>query len=155
MCAEAHSDDDDTYYSAREATSRDASPLDRWELPPPPHTLPLPMVPTRPPPSAMCVAAPPAAIPPRPEPPSSRSQAIGYAIDIEKTIKIREIIARMPAMRVRLREGGSDTEVDTDAVGISLIEYRLGVPEVARLGFEDKAPRKLLNQTFGFILQVL
>ena len=39
----------------------------------------------------------------------------------------------MPAMRVRLREGGSDTEVDTDAVGISLIEYRLGVPEVARL----------------------
>ena len=98
MCSEVQSDDDETYYSAGEATSRDASPLDRWELPPPPHTLPLPMVPTRPPPSAMCVAAPPAAIPSRPEPPSSHSQAIGYPIDVEKTMKIREIIARMPEL---------------------------------------------------------
>ena len=44
----------------------------------------------------MCVAAPPSAIPSRPEPPTPHNQATGYAIDVEKTIKIREIIARMP-----------------------------------------------------------
>ena len=96
MCAEVQSDDDETYYSAEEVASRDASPLERWALPPPPHTLPLPMVPTRPPPSAMCVAAPPAATPPRPEAPTPYNQTAGYAIDVEKTMKIRAIIARMP-----------------------------------------------------------
>ena len=140
MCIEAHADDE-AYYSAEEVASRDVSPLDRWALPPPPHTLPLPMVPTRPPPSAVCVAATTAVIQPQPEPPTPHNQATGYVIDVENTMKIREIIARMPELvEVRVNPGYEAYHPLQESAASIVRGYRLIGPHAPSSQLRADAP---------------